>query len=194
MQRTLRYVALLAAWTAGPTPAADFDTHVPMRDKGAATYYVDGEIHGLGRVDFMVDTGSGFMTINEETLAALRRSGDAVYVRDLSGILADGTTKRVPVYRLTQISIGPACTLRDVEAAVFPGKTRQILGLSALRQAAPFIFSLDPPKLVLSNCTASPMAKAATGARSVDRADNAVAEQARLSMPAVPPPAADVTD
>jgi len=40
-----------------------------------------------------------------------------------------------------------------VEAVVFPGKTRQILGLSALRQAAPLIFSLNPPKLVLSNCT-----------------------------------------
>ena len=33
---------------------------------------------------------------------------------------------------------------------MFPGKTRQILGLSALRQAAPFIFSLNPPELVLS--------------------------------------------
>jgi hypothetical protein len=40
-----------------------------------------------------------------------------------------------------------------VEAAVFPGKTRQILGLSALKKAAPFIFSMDPPNLVLSNCT-----------------------------------------
>ena len=36
---------------------------------------------------------------------------------------------------------------------MFPGKTRQILGLSALRQAAPFIFSMNPPKLVLCNCT-----------------------------------------
>ena len=30
----------------------------------------------------------------------------------------------------------------------------RILGLSALRQAAPFIFSMNPPTLVLSHCTA----------------------------------------
>ncbi|HEY9198386.1 MAG TPA: retropepsin-like aspartic protease [Gammaproteobacteria bacterium] len=156
----IRWVALLGAWTAGAVAAADFDSHIPMRDKGAATYYVDGEIQGVGRVDFMVDTGSGFMTINEETLAILQQSGDATYTRDLSGILADGTTKRVPVYRLSEIRIGTACILRDVEAAVFPGKTRQILGLSALRHAAPFIFSMDPPKLVLSNCVPERLVKA----------------------------------
>jgi hypothetical protein len=35
---------------------------------------------------------------------------------------------------------------------VFPARTRQILGLSALNKAAPFTFSVDPPSLVLSNC------------------------------------------
>jgi predicted aspartyl protease len=134
--------------------AAEFDSHIPMRDKGAATYYVDGEIHGAGPVDFMVDTGSGYMTINEETLALLQQNGGATYLRELSGMLADGTTTTVPVYRIAQVRIGAACTLRDVEAAVFPGNTRQILGLSALRQAAPFIFSMNPPQLVLSHCTA----------------------------------------
>lgn len=154
MQRTLGWVALLAAGMAGVVVAAEFDSHIPMRDKGAATYYVDGEIHGAGPVDFMVDTGSGYMTINEETLALLQENGGATYVRELSGMLADGTTKQVSVYRIAQVRIGAACTLRDVEAAVFPGNTRQILGMSALRQAAPFIFSMNPPQLVLSNCTA----------------------------------------
>lgn len=180
MQRMMRYVALLAAYMAGTASAAEFDSDIPMRDKGAATYYVGGEIHGVGPVDFMVDTGSGFMTINEETLALLMRSGDATYSRDLTGILADGTTKRVPVYRLTQIRIGEACTLRDVEAAVFPGKTRQILGLSALRQAAPFIFSMNPPKLVLSHCTQQ-LVKADDKETLPAGTAAKVAEQARLS-------------
>lgn len=160
MRRIRGGVVLLAAWAAGAAVAAEFDSHVPMRDKGAATYYVDGEIHGVGPVDFMVDTGSGYMTINEHTLALLQESGGATYLRDLSGVLADGTTKRVPVYRIAEVRIGAACTLRNVEAAVFPGKTRQILGLSALRQAAPFIFSMNPPQLVLSHCTAVPLARA----------------------------------
>ncbi len=154
MQRVLGWVALLTAWAGGVAVAAEFDTHIPMRDKGAATYYVDGDIHGAGPVDFMVDTGSGYMTINEETLALLQRNGGATYIRKLAGVLADGSTMTVPIYRIAQVRIGAACTLRDVEAAVFPGKTRQILGLSALRQAAPFIFSMNPPTLVLSHCTA----------------------------------------
>ena len=154
MQRTVRWLALLAAWAGDVAVAAEFDSHIPMRDKGAATYYVDGDIHGVGPVDFMVDTGSGYMTINEVTLAILQTSGGATYLRELSGVLADGSTTTVPVYRIAQVRIGTICTLRDVEAAVFPGNTRQILGMSALRQAAPFIFSMNPPQLVLSHCTA----------------------------------------
>lgn len=155
MLKTMKYVVATTLLIAGGASAGDFDSNVPMRDKGAATYYVDGEIRGVGAVDLMVDTGSGYMTINEETLEILQTSGDATYVKDLSGVLADGSTMTVPVYRIAQMRIGDACVLRDVEAAVFPGKTRQILGLSALRQAAPFIFSMNPPKLVLSNCTAT---------------------------------------
>lgn len=154
MQQMKKFAVAVALSAAAGVSAGEFDSNIPMLDKGAATYYVASEIHGLGAVDLMVDTGSGYMTINEETLGILRASDNATYVKDLSGVLADGSTMTVPVYRITQLRIGEACTLRNVEAAVFPGKTRQILGLSALRQAAPFIFSLNPPKLVLSNCTA----------------------------------------
>lgn len=153
MQQIIKWAVAGIVLGAGSVAADDFDSNVPMLDKGAATYYVAGEILGVGAVDLMVDTGSGYMTINEETLEILRQSGGASYVKDLSGVLANGSTMTVPVYRISQLRIGESCTLRDVEAAVFPGKTRQILGLSALRQAAPFIFSMNPPKLVLSNCT-----------------------------------------
>lgn len=123
-----------------------------MRNGGAATYYVAGYMDGAGDMDFMVDTGSGYMTINEETLKALKSNNRVRYVRKLRGVLADGSELLVPVYKIERLSIGGECHLQDVEAAVFPGATRQILGLSALRKAAPFIFSFDPPNLVLSNC------------------------------------------
>jgi hypothetical protein len=55
------------------------------------------------------------------------------------------------------MSIGGQCDLKNIEVAVFPGKTRQILGLSALRQASPFIFSINPPELILSNCSTEMM-------------------------------------
>jgi predicted aspartyl protease len=135
--------------------AQQFQTTVPMRDRGAATYYVPSEITGVGAVELMVDTGSGYMTINQQTLTTLLNRGEALYVRQLEAMLADGKRTVVPVYSLSAINIGGNCWLKNVEAAVFPGKTRQILGLSALKKASPFIFSFDPPQLVLSYCTGS---------------------------------------
>jgi len=135
-----------------PASAQEFGTFIPMREKGSATYYVTTEILGLGAVDLMVDTGSSYTTINEETLAVLIQQRVADYVSDLEGMLADGTRMMLPIYSIHTLNIGGQCPLQDIEVAVFPGNTRQILGLSTLRQAAPFIFSMDPPQLVLSNC------------------------------------------
>ncbi len=140
-------------------PAAfsgQFDATIPMKDKGAISYYVPGHIEGAGEIDFMVDTGSSYMTINEETLAALKKEGKARYLRKLRGRLANGSELVVPVYAVNAVRIGSGCFFRNVEAAVFPGRTRHILGLSALSKAAPFVFSMDPPSLVLSHCTEGP--------------------------------------
>lgn len=145
-----------------PACGADFDTTIPMRNRGASTYYVSGRLAGVGKVNFMVDTGSGYLTINEQTLAVLKRGRQVHYVRKLHGVLADGSELVVPLYAIAALTIGKHCVLHNVEAAVFPGKTRQILGLSALRQAAPFIFSFDPPRLVVSNCTGADKAPLAS--------------------------------
>jgi predicted aspartyl protease len=143
---------LLSLILAGPTLASEFDFDVPMHLKGASTFYISGQIGDIPRSDFMVDTGSSYMTINEETLALLQQTEDPVYLRDLTGILANGDQMRVPVYAVSSVELGEGCRLEEVEVAVFPGKTRQILGLSALLKAAPFVFSTDPPQLQLSNC------------------------------------------
>ncbi|BCO31852.1 hypothetical protein TspCOW1_19550 [Thiohalobacter sp. COW1] len=139
-----------AFWLLGPAMGQEFDVRIPMQERSAATFYVSAEIAGLGASDFLVDTGSGYMTINEVTLAALQETGQAEYLKDLSGILANGERMRVPVYRIERLAIGGRCELRDVEAAVFPGKSRQILGLSVLTRTAPFVFSTDPAELRLS--------------------------------------------
>jgi hypothetical protein len=94
------------------------------------------------------------MTINQQTLNALQERKQAQYVKELRAILANGAELVIPVYSINELRIG-TCTLRNVEAAVFPARTRQILGLSALNKAAPFTFSVDPPELVLSNCAGS---------------------------------------
>lgn len=152
MRQVILIVAL--AVMAADLHAARFDHEIPMRRTQASTFYVGSYVGGLGEVDMMVDTGSSYTTINEEALKVLQENGAATYVKDLAGIMADGTRKIVPIYRIADMSIGNGCTLHNVEAAVFPGDTRYILGLSALKLAAPFVFSMEPPSLLLSNCGA----------------------------------------
>lgn len=137
---------------------ADSSTQqVSLKTIGTNTYYVDGHIEGSGDSSFLVDTGSGYSTISESTLVKLKQKGHAKYVKKLEGVLANGATMIVPVYRITSVVLADKCVVRDVEVAVFPAGTRQILGLSALSKLMPFTFDLNPPRLTLSNCTSNSM-------------------------------------
>ena len=128
------------------------DTQVPIHSVGTATYYVQGEIEGYGSTQLLIDTGSSYSTISEETLDVLVDKGTAKYLKTLQGTLANGRVMTVPVYLVSSINIGGKCYIREIEVAVFPARTRPILGLSALRKVAPFVFSLNPPNLSLSHC------------------------------------------
>ncbi len=116
------------------------------------TFYVSIGVAGDQPEDYLVDTGAGYMTITDGTLARLQKAGKTELVGMLDGRMANGTVLRVPVYRLSEITVGQTCRLRNVEAAVLPGASRGLFGLSALRKASPFQFSIDPPSLTLSNC------------------------------------------
>lgn len=137
-----------------PALATQFNTIIPMSKKGTATYYVQVYFDGAASNDLMVDTGSDYVTINETTLQHLKEKGKADYVKEVGGVMADGTGIIVPIYRITNLNIGCCCIVRDVEAAVFAGTERQILGLSALKKVAPFALSVDPAHLLLSDCKA----------------------------------------
>lgn len=151
MIKTLLSVLWIAIYS-GQLRAEQFVFDVPMYSKGASTYYIAGKIGNMPETEFMVDTGSSYMTINEATLSELQANGSPRYLRNLKGILANGDVLSVPVYTIANVRIGEECLLDEVDVAVFPGKTRQILGLSALSKTAPFIFSTQPPQLQLSNC------------------------------------------
>jgi hypothetical protein len=69
-------------------------------------------------------------------------------------VMADGSETVVSVYRLATLKLGNNCIIQDVEAAVMPGATPNILGLNALKKAAPFSMSLSPPTLTLAGCVA----------------------------------------
>ena len=142
---------LIFTLTATSAYAEEFDGTVPMRERATSTYYVEARINGHAMEEFMVDTGSSYVTINEKTLGLLMEEGDVEYLRNLSGILADGSSMSVPIYRVATVNLGH-CVIEDVEVAVFPRSNRHILGLSALRKVAPFAVTLEPPALKFSNC------------------------------------------
>ncbi|WP_051331858.1 TIGR02281 family clan AA aspartic protease [Methylocaldum szegediense] len=128
------------------------DERIAMRQSEAGTFYIPVHIEGVGATDFLVDTGSSHTTINEATLAVLKSNGMAKYAYDIKGVMADGAAKVVPVNSIRSIDIGHLCVLKDVEAAVFPGESRQILGLSALSKVSSVVFTMSPPSLQLHDC------------------------------------------
>lgn len=146
---------LASAATAGP---AAF-TAVALQKHDAGTYYVDGALRGYGDLRMLVDTGSSYLVISETVLGRLMESDNARYSRELHGIMADGSARIIPVYRISALRLGQDCWVHDVEAAVFPGQTRAILGMNVLMQVAPFTFSAEPAELGV-RCTAPAAASA----------------------------------
>ena len=125
-------------------------TSIPMTEKGTATYFVTAEI-GNESIELLVDTGAGYTTLNQTLLRRLKASGDATPIGEIEGILANGTVCVLPVYRVARLDLG-GCRLENIEVAETPSDARNLLGLSALKKAAPFTFSLNPAELRLSNC------------------------------------------
>jgi len=143
---------LLLALVSTTLAASEARQTIPLQDIGTNTWYISGTIVGAGKTRLLLDTGSGYSIITRDTLTRLRGNGQARYVKDLEGILADGRRKVVPVYRITGIILGENCHIAEIDAAVLPSGSREILGLNALRKVMPMEISLEPPTLSLSNC------------------------------------------
>lgn len=133
--------------------AKQHDISIPIHKRGASTFYVTARLGNLNAEDFMVDTGSGYLIINQASLDRLKSAGEARYVNNIKAILANGAEFVVPVWRVSKFTLGGQCVLHDVAAAVFPGDSGQILGLTVLERAAPITLSFDPPQIVLSHCS-----------------------------------------
>lgn len=132
----------------------NLNKRIPMMNRGASTFYVEGHIDGFGPAFMLVDTGSSYSTLNEETFAVLQKTGHTSFIKELQGTMADGSRRVVPIYRISGVNLGGECHIRDVEVALFPGSTRLILGLSVLRKVSPFMFSIgETPHIMLSNCS-----------------------------------------
>lgn len=155
MFRIILFAGLTASAITGwaGEPSAEFAALVSMQKRPTGTFYVEAGLEGhSGALRLLVDTGSSYLVLNEVLLKELKAHGTAEYVHDIGGLMADGSRRVIPVYRLSALRIGDSCWVHDVEAAIFPADTRPILGMSVLMRLAPFTLSDEPPALALSKC------------------------------------------
>jgi predicted aspartyl protease len=153
VSRRLAPFTLLALLALPAIASAErFSYSAEMHRVESGNYYVHGSFGAGVETELLVDTGSGYVALTRETFARLKGSPGVTYLRDIAGSMANGKVLSVPVYRVASLKLGSSCVLNDVEVAVMPGGTRDILGLSALRKAEPFALQLEPPVLYLSTC------------------------------------------
>jgi predicted aspartyl protease len=145
-------LVLLVAYLPINALAERFGHAVQMSQRPSGNYYVHGSFQPGVETDFLVDTGSGYVALTEKTFQQIQKLPGTRYLREIAGATATGRVVAVRIYHVANISLGEHCKLADVEVAVMPGATRDILGLSALRQAAPFAMQLNPPELLVSHC------------------------------------------
>lgn len=113
----------------------------------SGTFYVKASVeHGV-YTDMLLDTGAGYVSLSRETFGRVKDNPGTVFQRYITGVLADGKALQVPIYVIAELRLSDQCILHDVEVAVFKDATRDILGLSALRQMQPLTLNLEPPTL-----------------------------------------------
>lgn len=128
---------------------------IPLFEKGTDVFYLNGSIEGIGDTEFLLDTGAGYMAIDDSTLKALKKTSGAKFQRSLNSRMANGWISKVDIYLLSSISLGNNCVLKNVEAAVVPGLSRNILGMNVLKQTGQFSVSFAPLTLTVGNCNST---------------------------------------
>lgn len=143
-------IGVCALLTAGGAHAFEFD----LEQQASGAFYVQPAESSVLSDGMLLDTGSSFVGLSKKSFRKLEREGRLEFVRHIVGRMADGKTRRVPLYRLSELRLAPDCVLRNLEVALLPGSDRDILGLSALEQMQPFTLSMSPPLLRGDHCAA----------------------------------------
>lgn len=152
-------VTLLTASTAvvGDDFSSSFDHQVAMDRTGAGSLTVNAELGGVPGT-FLLDTGAGMTTISRDYFKQIAKVSEVTPLQDMAARLASGKLVPMKVYRIESFQLGEACDLGPVEVGVMKQGGRNLLGLSALSQGAPFAIAVSPPVLGLSRCGASGVA------------------------------------
>jgi len=135
------------------SPAGAYE--LPLKEAPSGNYYVAASFGSDVDTDLLLDTGSGYLSLSASTFRRISREApegaEPQYRRTITGVLANGHSQSVRVYQLPELHLG-SCVLVDVEAAVFPGADRDILGLNALKRMQPFTLDLEQGRLLGDLC------------------------------------------
>ncbi|MEQ5807170.1 aspartyl protease family protein [Alteromonas sp. NFXS44] len=139
-------------WVAGMlfTTAVVASEQAVQHDQSAGgTLYLEATLESAVTATFLLDTGSGLLTLNKATFEALTKGRKLKQTGKSAARLANGKILTVSQYQLSSIRIGQACELGPVEVAVMPGGNN-ILGINTLLKAAPMTITAE--SVTLSGC------------------------------------------
>ena len=156
MRLTVTYFAIGFVLFSLAVHAEDFEFRVPLTRADSGNLYVEGVLNGAIRSDFLVDTGSGLVTINRKLFDELRKTSPVERVGRMAARLANGRLQPLDLYRVERFRLGEFCELGAVDVAVLSERGNNILGLNVLMRAAPFAMHASPPTLALSSCGLTP--------------------------------------
>lgn len=142
-----RSLALLLSLALSTVAGAGTLQAIPLDPVQTGTFYLKARLDQAVDTDMLLDTGSGYVSLSPATFARIKDDPGTVFLRHIQGVMADGKRMRVPLYSIAELQLSEHCILRDVEVAVMRGASRDILGLSALRQMQPLTLQLEPPVL-----------------------------------------------
>lgn len=145
----MKYIILWVVAMLLSTAVVASEQAVPLDQSAGGTLYLEATLESAVTASFLLDTGSGLLTLNKATFEALTKGRKLEQTRKSAARLANGKILTVSQYQLSSIRIGQACELGPVEVAVMPGGNN-ILGINTLLKAAPMTITAE--SVTLSGC------------------------------------------
>jgi clan AA aspartic protease (TIGR02281 family) len=139
----------LAAGSCTAVLAEDRLEQIIAVEPHAGAFVVPVMLNGVITAKFIVDSGAADVSITEDMVSALMKSGTMTSA-DLLGtktyMLADGTMLQGKIYRMASVRIG-GTVLENVTVRIAPGDSSLLLGQSFLRRLKSW--SLDNARQVM---------------------------------------------
>jgi clan AA aspartic protease (TIGR02281 family) len=109
---------------------------IALHREHSGTFVLMATLNNTITAPLMLDTGASDVSLPADLADRLRREGslaEADFIRVATYRMADGRTRREPVYRLRSVSVGPL-VIDNVECSIAPYGTAALLGQSFLKR------------------------------------------------------------